>query len=151
MSMLGSRQHKQEKREMEKRVKRLWEMAVWRVREMQRKSCRKTSCHFSKSWMPLTDSIDPHANRQCSYCSLKESVIKQANMEINPQNFVLFFFNVRFLGYSKTIMSGPLPPCYCCPQWLSICLRCTQGRNCIHHYWLLLVLKGFVMERPMSA
>lgn len=120
--------------------------------KMQRESCRKTSCHFSESWMLLTDSTDPHANRQCSYCSLKKSAIKQANMEINPQNLVLFFFlNVRFLGSSKTTMSGPLPPCYCCPQWLSICLRFTQGRNHIHHYWLLLVLKVFVMERQMSA
>lgn len=46
--------------------------------------------------MLLSDSTDPHASRQCSYCSLKESVIKQANMEKNPPNFVLL---CKFLGF----------------------------------------------------
>lgn len=40
----------------------------------------KLSCHFSDRRMLLSDSTDPHASRQCSYCSLKESVIKQANI-----------------------------------------------------------------------
>lgn len=46
--------------------------------------------------MLLRDSTDPHASRQCSYCSLKESVIKQANMEKPHQTL---YFYVSFSGF----------------------------------------------------
>lgn len=47
--------------------------------------------------MLLSDGMDPHASRQCSYCSLKESVIKQANMS-KKNHKILYLFLMYIFG-----------------------------------------------------